>query len=829
MADTINLGSVYGKMELDTSEWQSSVDKAKAQLASIGTAADASATSATNSWKNMANGMKQLGTQLSVALTLPLVLFGKSSVDLAVEIETKWKEVQKVYGTTADAFMRDNKMLADSVDALTVKFGLQKTQTLDVLGALSAMGYEGKKAIDMLTQTIEFSTVGQMDLNEAMEGAVAISKIYNVEGDDLRKTLATLNTVENSTGATMKDLAEAVRMVGSSGNVAGVSIGELAGFMATLRERAIPAAEAANGLKSIFTRIYKVTDDAQKVYDKYNISIMESEKVTGSYTKTVGANASEIKRLSTHLSDLKEQYSDYQNKIKGVDLTEEKRTAKLKQLTVEMNNTSAAIQKNSGVTQTATGTYEKLTGGFKDADKILIDLAGSWQKMSDAEKFEVIQSNAMMYQKDKFVVLMEDLSRKNSTYVKTLEAIGNETQNVTTYEKEMAVFLETSKVKLAQNKAAWDNVRVTVGAVLLEAIVPLTTKLAEMAKWFSSLTPEVQRFAVGMGVLLAAIGPILVGVGNLITAVTTIKALLAGIGVITLPALGTALLVVGAAIAVVSAGFFLLSPQMQEIYNKTEAVKGANERLKVSQDNLTTSVNAAKNADLALTQAKIQEIETQKNEDAATKAFEELVRTKATPTTDAYKEAELRAQEAKLLHEQATYAVEAAEDSVIKKYTEANAKADEVKQKQKELQEANNSTENSFKRVADAIGNAISKLVEYAKQKAGTWYGMDIGRNAAGVQNYAGGWSMVGERGPELVYLPKGSDVYSNGDTKKMLQGGGNNTPAPASQNITFEVNVGMYAGSEMEKRNIAKELFDSLNQYLSLEGKSLAYQAGGQ
>lgn len=34
---------------------------------------------------------------------------------------------------------------------------------------------------------------------------------------------------------------------------------------------------------------------------------------------------------------------------------------------------------------------------------------------------------------------------------------------------------------------------------------------------------------------------------------------------------------------------------------------------------------------------------------------------------------------------------------------------------------------------------------------------------ADGVQGFSGGWAMVGERGPELAYLPKGSDVYPTG------------------------------------------------------------------
>lgn len=42
---------------------------------------------------------------------------------------------------------------------------------------------------------------------------------------------------------------------------------------------------------------------------------------------------------------------------------------------------------------------------------------------------------------------------------------------------------------------------------------------------------------------------------------------------------------------------------------------------------------------------------------------------------------------------------------------------------------------------------------------------------ATGVENFAGGWAIVGERGPELAYLPKGTNVYPNGQGPQM--GGG--------------------------------------------------------
>ncbi len=40
---------------------------------------------------------------------------------------------------------------------------------------------------------------------------------------------------------------------------------------------------------------------------------------------------------------------------------------------------------------------------------------------------------------------------------------------------------------------------------------------------------------------------------------------------------------------------------------------------------------------------------------------------------------------------------------------------------------------------------------------------------ATGVRNFAGGMALVGEQGPELVQLPRGSDVFTNSVTKQMI------------------------------------------------------------
>jgi len=45
---------------------------------------------------------------------------------------------------------------------------------------------------------------------------------------------------------------------------------------------------------------------------------------------------------------------------------------------------------------------------------------------------------------------------------------------------------------------------------------------------------------------------------------------------------------------------------------------------------------------------------------------------------------------------------------------------------------------------------------------------------------------------------------------------------------VTFEVNIGMYAGSETEKRNIARDLYAAVLQVAQSQNKTVAEFMGG-
>jgi len=84
--------------------------------------------------------------------------------------------------------------------------------------------------------------------------------------------------------------------------------------------------------------------------------------------------------------------------------------------------------------------------------------------------------------------------------------------------------------------------------------------------------------------------------------------------------------------------------------------------------------------------------------------------------------------------------------------------------------------------------------------------------NATGTDFFGGGMSLVGERGPEMVTLPRGSKVSRADETKRMMGG-----------STTINITVPMMTGSANERRKVARMLIKDIQDIAGMNGQSVA------
>lgn len=133
-------------------------------------------------------------------------------------------------------------------------------------------------------------------------------------------------------------------------------------------------------------------------------------------------------------------------------------------------------------------------------------------------------------------------------------------------------------------------------------------------------------------------------------------------------------------------------------------------------------------------------------------------------------------------------------------------------------------------KIVGAVGN-IGKLL---RDKLGDWdIPGPLGKVkdvipgfAKGVRNFQGGLAVVGEEGPELVNLPKGSDVIPNGQIPRGFSPRGSvSLPQPVNQtiiNFDPKIQVGMFAGMPTEYREIAERMWVEFTRIAKSNGVNL-------
>lgn len=85
------------------------------------------------------------------------------------------------------------------------------------------------------------------------------------------------------------------------------------------------------------------------------------------------------------------------------------------------------------------------------------------------------------------------------------------------------------------------------------------------------------------------------------------------------------------------------------------------------------------------------------------------------------------------------------------------------------ITDAINAAKDAVNGLLGSIDSAIDKAGDLV-DKISSLPGKALSLLASGTRNWPGGMAIVGERGPELVNLPRGSDVFSNPETKNIME-----------------------------------------------------------
>ncbi len=252
---------------------------------------------------NWGKNTQWAGRQLTVGLTLPLTLFGAAAGKAFMEADKQLVRLVKVYGdANTNLTNQQTAQLRASVmnlgKELASAWGVSINETLGLAADFAAVGKQGDDLIASTKETTRLMVLGEIDRQTAMKTTLSIQSAFKESNAELADSINFLNAVENQTSATLEDLTTVIPKAGPVVRGLGGDVKDLALMFVAMKEGGVPAAEAANAIKSGLASLINPTKKATEFLADYNINITQIiEKNKGKIVPTLMAVKEALDKL----------------------------------------------------------------------------------------------------------------------------------------------------------------------------------------------------------------------------------------------------------------------------------------------------------------------------------------------------------------------------------------------------------------------------------------------------------------------------------------------------------------------------------------------------
>lgn len=704
-----------------------------------------SANGATKGFMGMSQSLVDIGKKFLVWYLLAGVITGavraiKQLVIEVADLNKAFTSIQMVTGYNTQQI----KELKTEYIALAKEMGV----TVDTITAgadewlRAGLSVEDTNAA--LRASLTLSTIAAMDSATATEYLVAAMHGFNIEAQDLIKVVDKLSAVDIESAVSAEGLGEALSYSASSANLAGIELDKYIGMVATVMETTQQSASTiGNSFRSIFTRMQKVNSGAD--FDDMGESISNVDTVLQQY----GIN---LREASNNLSDM---------------------------------------------------------GQFLDV------LSEKWKTYNTAEKSAIATTIAGNYQRERFLVLMDHYDRALELGETAAESEGSAAAKFATYLQSIEATLNTMKAtftEIAVNLVPEELIQSILGLVqaVMNVVAPVAKlvgyllKISGFSETLDSISSIVNMVGDGLTYIMDVLSPIFDIIESLSDfAFTTSSALIEFIR--------------DATKGLLDLYEFALKPIMDAIEWVVDKIRWLTDTVvgffKNIGEGISDFIAGLFGADVAAKKA------AQAEKDAYEEALKVLdqylrdqkVGTKAIIDSLKKKQSELKKEKDlndKLLavekarealaearkkrirvfragvgftYEEDTAEVQTAQESLNDaidalseyKYDLALERAEEFVEEFTTILSGGTileGWEELFNKFSDLMGTEFEDILvdmdTRIRDFKGRWGGLitdkTIAGNASGTRSWRGGTTWVGENGPELVNLPKGTEILSN-------------------------------------------------------------------
>lgn len=470
----IDLGTAVGYLMLDTSRWDSGFRSARSTMEVF---QDETST-ASDKFSAMGNTLSSVGKSMTLGVTTPLVGLGAAAVKTAAEFESAMSNVQAISGATGD----EMDQLNAKAQEMGAKTKFSASESADAFSYMAMAGWKTADMLDGIEGIMNLAAASGEDLaltsdivTDALTGFGLKAKDAGMFADVLAAASSNANTNVSMLGESFKYVAPVAGSLGYTVQDTSIALGLMA-------NAGIKASQGGTALRTVLTNMVNPTDSMKSAMDTLGVSLTDG--------------AGNMKSLREVMVDLREGF---------------KGTASEQDAFVKSTNELKAALDSGKITQDQYA--ESMNRLLNDTDLL--------------SQSQMAQTAAMLAGKEGMSGLLAIVNASDEDFNKLADAIDNSTGKA---EEMSDIMLDNLEGQMTLLGSAIEGAAIAFGQVLLPILVPVIQKLQEFFSWLGSLDESTRNLIVTIAAIAAAIGPVLMIIGQISTGIGSVISLISGGG-----------------------------------------------------------------------------------------------------------------------------------------------------------------------------------------------------------------------------------------------------------------------------------------------------------
>lgn len=457
--------------------------------------------------KDAGKSVSAVGDSLTRNVTMPIAAAGTAVTKVAGDFEQQMAKVSSIaqaYGGDLDAL----KQKAMDLSSSTQFSANEIAQAYEYMGMA---GWNTEQILSGIPGVIDLATASGEDLASVSDIVTDGLTAFGLKAEDTTRFVNVLAEAARSSNTNVAMMGESFKYVGPVAGSMGYSIEDTAVALGLMANSGIKASMAGTSLRNLLQRMAKPTKESSEAMDRLGLSVADDSGRMYSLKEIMDQLRSSYTQINMPLEE-------YNQKLDELDYLLDEGTLKQSEYDKELEELNLQAFGAEGAEKARAAA---MLGGTRAMSGLMAIASATEEDYNSLTQAIQNSSDTMVLTTDGAVMpltqAMQEGKEVAEEYSGTAAAMAG-------------VMNDTTNVELKQLTNELQNMAIELGETLLPIIKDVVSFLSEWAKKFKDLDPETQKIIVKVGLVAAAIGPLLSVGGRLITGIGTLLQLAPQIG-----------------------------------------------------------------------------------------------------------------------------------------------------------------------------------------------------------------------------------------------------------------------------------------------------------